>query len=89
LNMPPTSVANTTYSNAVSVYPNPAHNTVNIEGLTAGGTYQLQDITGRMVKTGRLQKGTNNITLDVNTGLYVIQVSGNGRSIYTGKLQVN
>ncbi|MFN5218389.1 MAG: autotransporter-associated beta strand repeat-containing protein, partial [Sphingomonadales bacterium] len=77
--------ANTTAENSpVQIYPNPSKGTVNIRA-TEGGTYQIVDLAGRLVKSGKLDSDTRIEGLIM--GVYFITVqSGNYR--YSQKLMV-
>ena len=68
----------------VKVYPNPSKGTVNIHA-TEGGTYQISDMSGRLVRAGKLDVLTQ---IDgLNPGVYSLTIqSGDDR--YTQKLMV-
>lgn len=80
---------NTTYSNTVkvennaltqiSIYPNPAHNEINIKSNVAGSMLiRVYDINGRIVMTQ--SSASNNCILDVNQlmkGQYFIEIENN------------
>jgi lysophospholipase L1-like esterase len=58
----------------LEMYPNPAHQTVVLEG-TAGGTAQLLDGLGRVLRTVSLPDGHATINLTgVTPGLYLVRV---------------
>jgi hypothetical protein len=61
--------------NAVTIYPNPATNTLTIETQTAQGIYQLQDITGKVLLSGSVT--ANKFSLDISAlskGIYLLSV---------------
>lgn len=68
----------------VKVYPNPSKGTVNIL-TTEGGTYQISDMAGRLIRFGKLD---NHTKVDVlKPGVYSLTIqSGDNR--YTQKLVV-
>jgi D-alanyl-D-alanine carboxypeptidase len=80
----------TVYNNMdVVVYPNPAHNDINI--LTdEAATMQLTDISGKKILHATLKEGTNNIPLQgISTGLYFLRViNNNDQIVYSGKVSV-
>ena len=70
-------------SKGISIYPNPATNTVTIENQTASGTYQLQDITGKVLLSGSVT--ATKFSLDISAlskGIYLL-------SLIDGEQQVN
>jgi len=75
----------------VAVYPNPAHNTINISlSLTEGinGDISLYSVLGQKVQTiytGSLPKGSHQLTdnITVAPGMYFIIVKDNGNIINT------
>jgi hypothetical protein len=68
----------------VKVYPNPSNGTINIHAVE-GGTYQISDIAGRLVSSGKLD---NHTQIDgLKPGIYSLTIqSGDDR--YTQKLVV-
>ncbi len=58
------------------VYPNPASNIINIKSdLTSLSSYQILDITGRVVAESNINEVTENISInisDFNSGVYII-----------------
>jgi D-alanyl-D-alanine carboxypeptidase len=73
----------------IKVYPNPAHNDINI--LTEEPlTMQLTDISGKKVLRAKLKKGGNNIPLTgTSPGLYFIQLrNNNDQLVQAGKVSV-
>ena len=71
-------------NNPVKVYPNPSKGTVNIYAAE-GGTYQISDMAGRLVRAGKLD-GITQID-GLKSGVYTLTIqSGDDR--YTQKLMV-
>jgi hypothetical protein len=67
----------------ISVYPNPATETISVKGLTDNATLTLVDATGKTISTADAEPGvaTMNIS-DVTAGIYFLHVSsGNGTSV--------
>lgn len=82
---------NTTASNEVKLYPNPATDNLQlILDKTAGkAIIELIDMMGKTVYRGTVQQGNNMISLaNIPQGLYVARVSTEGRTLHTQKLQV-
>ncbi|MEL7020541.1 MAG: T9SS type A sorting domain-containing protein [Bacteroidota bacterium] len=77
---------------AVNIYPNPfvESATIELEGISIhNGTFEILDITGRVVRTQRFSG--NQVTVqraDLTSGLYFYQLSGDGRRINNGKIFV-
>lgn len=73
----------TTRAMEMRLYPNPAHNVLNIEVQNIEGTClgRILDATGKTMWTGEVEAGTNSINLDqLATGIYhfsVVQSDGN------------
>lgn len=64
----------------ISIYPNPASDLLNID-LNESATYQLNDVSGKLILTGKLNKGSNQITVSsLAAGVYNLQVKGNTNS---------
>lgn len=61
----------------VSVYPNPATNQVNIEGVTTIMNYRLVSVTGVTLQQGDLQQGVNRVNMgNYSPGVYMIELIG-------------
>ncbi len=61
----------------ISVYPNPATNQVNIQGITSLTRFRLITVTGSTLREGMLQIGGNKVSLnDYASGVYMIELSG-------------
>jgi hypothetical protein len=79
-------------SKHLSVYPNPAKTTLNIEFSATAGTvssYNVMDITGRVLLNGNAT--SNNFAFDVNTlnsGLYFVNITLKDGSIATKRVVI-
>jgi hypothetical protein len=63
------------YDNQVKLYPNPASNTVQLDAGMLTGSYELRDITGKLVAIGEVKPGVNTLSLTgVATGMYLVRV---------------
>ncbi len=73
----PDSKASSVKENSIkyAVYPNPANDVLNIEGLQGTATYTVIDINGRQVSTGTLQTGAAFINVsNMAEGVYMIKL---------------
>ena len=76
---------------AISVYPNPASNHINIRGLENTQNFELEiiDVNGRVVK--KFYEIPNNTSLDISSlqsGVYFLQFS-NSKRIFVRRLMVS
>ncbi len=85
----PLSVTEKNTNADITVYPNPAHNEVNIS-TDERLAMELTDISGKKVLSAELKKGNNNISLNgTSAGLYFIQLlDRNNQIVYSDKLSV-
>ena len=63
-------------ADAISIYPNPANNVLNIDSASELNSVRFYDVTGRMVKLIDM-KGDFSRAMDVadlNNGIYILQV---------------
>ncbi|WP_417602086.1 PKD domain-containing protein [Owenweeksia hongkongensis] len=59
----------------ISIYPNPASNFVNVEGLTKDAEWTLYNLQGAIVAEGTLQSEESKVNLDVlESGLYIFSI---------------
>ncbi len=65
------------------VYPNPAHNFINIVGdMHQNESYTISDVRGSVVQSGELQSGgSNNVRFNLTVGVYVIRFSDQGQMV--------
>ena len=74
---------------AIKLYPNPAKDELNIEGLSmAGCQVEIYDIQGNLAKSEALQTGLQKINLtNMSKGLYLVKVKdANGKTLKSIKL---
>lgn len=70
-------------SNLLKIYPNPANNILTIETEGGSGTYQLNDITGKLVQQGSITATKQSIDISsLGKGIYILSLSD-------GEQQVN
>lgn len=83
---------NTAESVMLSAFPNPANGMVNIKyNIQGEGQLMVTDITGKTVKTVRLNAGSQTLALDITDlrpGVYVYSVQVAGKRIISKKLAV-
>ena len=71
----PVGVGNVATVPAVSIYPNPANNTVYVRGLEEKSTYRCLDIAGRVVLMGDITNADNSIDVkELASGSYILQI---------------
>jgi len=59
----------------VNVYPNPAHDHINIKGLFAKQEYSLYNLDGRKVREGIVSESENSISIrSLCPGLYILRI---------------
>ena len=66
-------------SAAISLYPNPASNTVTLTGIEGVATVTVVDMNGRVVTTVETQPAASDITIDVTNmaqGAYFVRIVG-------------
>jgi hypothetical protein len=76
-----------TKANRINVFPNPAKDNVNIQ-VSEMSRVRIHDITGRMVFEQLVQVGDNRFDLKLNAGLYMVQIIGTDKKVYTTKLVI-
>jgi len=65
------------------IYPNPASNTLTIETAIANGTYQLQDLSGKIILQGSINAAR--YTLDISIlakGIYVLSITNGDKQAH-------
>ncbi|WP_417588866.1 PKD domain-containing protein [Owenweeksia hongkongensis] len=73
----------------VKVYPNPASNFVNVEGLKEGAEWSLYNIQGAQMASGYLQPGESKIDFgNKQLGLYVLTLKSRN-TVKSVKLSIN
>jgi Secretion system C-terminal sorting domain len=79
----------------VNVFPNPAHNNVNITYMCSGtkdGVIELYDIMGKLVSSSVLLYSSHDATINVSnmaSGMYIYKAKLDGCGVVTGKIQIN
>jgi hypothetical protein len=63
-------------NNKQFAYPSPAFDLINIAGVTEERTYEIMDMTGRSVVTGKTNSAGQVNIQSLNTGLYFIRIEG-------------
>lgn len=72
----PVNVAHVATNSEFNVYPNPAHNEVNIESAITVGTYRITDQLGKVVLTGNISSNKTVISLsELSAGLYFLNIN--------------
>jgi N-acetylneuraminic acid mutarotase len=84
----PTSITENKNENQFSIFPNPAHTTINISclGKKEFGTWRIFSMNGKLINTNT--NWLENFTIDVSailSGSYFIQIENNGTT-FTSKL---
>lgn len=73
--------------NQIQIYPNPANDEININAKK-GSVLRLIDITGKVLQSEILQSEYCKIKLNLNSGIYIVQVIGSEQLMYSTKLIV-
>ncbi|MFN4235098.1 MAG: T9SS type A sorting domain-containing protein [Bacteroidia bacterium] len=61
----------------IKIYPNPVKTNLTIENLDKSSNYQIIDITGRVVLSGKLYNSSNQIsTEELTNGVYYLKING-------------
>jgi hypothetical protein len=84
----PCSLATDTSENteAFKVYPNPAHDQLNIE-TQESFTYQISNLLGAKLQSGTLSTGANTIQIDqLATGYYVLTATNSNGKVFSKKI---
>ena len=64
--------------NEVDIYPNPATEVINIDGITTQATYSLINVTGIIEQSGTLKQGNNSIAIQsLSPGMYLLECIDN------------
>ncbi|GGG56615.1 T9SS type A sorting domain-containing protein [Bizionia arctica] len=68
--------------NAVSIYPNPTNGQLYLSNNTLFETMNVYSIDGKLIMEKKLQPGTNEMYLELNSGIYILELNGaNNRTI--------
>ncbi len=78
-------------SKQIVTYPNPANTVLNISGITESSSILIYDVTGKLVTTSNLNKGTDHVnTSELENGIYLFQVLDSNKGVIsTGKFSVS
>lgn len=63
-----------------TVFPNPTNGIVNVAGTNAGADFNVFAIDGRLVKKGKLNTSGQLSIDELNTGLYLLQLTSEGKT---------
>jgi hypothetical protein len=80
-----TGISNIAESTAVSVYPNPATDDINIKvsGAMVGTTYEITDVTGRKLMGNSLKQEITTVPIsDLVSGIYLIHLGNRNDTVY-------
>jgi hypothetical protein len=77
----------TTNKNGLIIYPNPAHNKLNIECKMKNAELKMYDITGRMVREEKIHSPLSTFNFQLSRGVYFVRVS-DGERVSVQKLVV-
>lgn len=73
---------------SIRLYPNPAQQTIKIEGVNSPFTVSLNDLFGRLIQQN--EHASEEIRLNVSPGVYLITITSHStQQTYTAKLLVN
>jgi hypothetical protein len=65
----------------IKVFPNPANNVLNIEGLDGAEEIEISGITGEVILSEKLQNEKSNVDVNaLGSGIYFVKVKKNGYS---------
>jgi Secretion system C-terminal sorting domain len=79
-----TATSNLNLDNAISVYPNPVNDKINIVGIEGDAQVALIDIYGRTIQTMQLKNNVGTTTFNVDgfvTGNYLLRITQDGDSV--------
>ena len=68
------------WNDRIFIHPNPTSADINISGVPNGTAYNLYDVTGRIIETGKLSSDTISL-LNMPDGVYYLELSGEGFSV--------
>jgi sugar lactone lactonase YvrE len=73
--------------NQITIYPNPATETLNIDGITTTTQYSLLNITGNQEQAGTLKAGANSVDIAaLPPGVYMLKMSGHDGAVTIKKV---
>ncbi|MBP6522273.1 MAG: T9SS type A sorting domain-containing protein, partial [Saprospiraceae bacterium] len=62
-----------------NVYPNPFNEEIIVDGISAGWSYQLSDLTGTALINGKLSSSKKISTTGIKNGMYVLTFYGQNK----------
>lgn len=69
-------VSETPVTTHIAIYPNPAGDILNVEGILPGTAYRLYNMSGAVVQQGTLAQSSNEVSLrSLPPGVYMIQLT--------------
>jgi len=76
-------------NNSISIFPNPAHDVVNISNIKTPYTYNLYNVMGVIIKKGTLLNELETINVNaLQTGLYILKLTDNNSKSIVKKIVV-
>jgi hypothetical protein len=73
--------------NPFVIFPNPATDKLNVQVLQSS-ELRVMDLSGRVLIRRAVEAGSNIVNLNLESGLYLIQVTGADKSVFTTKINV-
>lgn len=65
--------------NAAAIYPNPSNGVFTVDIYQEGiDSYSLTDLSGRVVRYGKLTSGRNELNPELSKGMYILQLNKSG-----------
>jgi D-alanyl-D-alanine carboxypeptidase len=91
LTLPPAGITAVNNDPAISLYPNPATDMlqVKLDNIHGSARLEIYDVTGRMQMVKEIGNGTNAVAIGtLQAGTYIARIINNGASIHTQRLQI-
>jgi sugar lactone lactonase YvrE len=79
---------NNFFSEPISVFPNPSSGQFFIKGLPLNAEVLIYDVSGRLVRT-LMNSNSELLEINLNSGVYFIQATGNQNRLNLGKIIIN
>ncbi|MCB0700781.1 MAG: S8 family peptidase, partial [Chitinophagaceae bacterium] len=75
----PTGIEQIGRTGGINVFPNPATNNITISGLKDVAHYQISDLSGRVMSSGDINTGTQDINISgLSSGMYILHIDSAG-----------
>ena len=71
--------------NKISLYPNPTNNQITISGIKGDYLYKISNTLGQIIKTGNKQNTSTINISDLNSGIYIIEITNSDNIKSTSK----